>query len=171
MKKQKNKKIKAGFMMVEMVLAIFILGTILISFVQIISKTYAAKNDKIDIVIATGLAQEGIEMVRNVRDRRWMSGVAAIPGTWVSSDKTIKYNVNAPLPNVTTCPSGRCPLRVDANGFYTTDAGTATNFSRKVNVIINGTDELIVTSTVYWNGVARGIQLSETLNNWGDKIP
>ena len=173
-KTQKNKKKWQGFMMVELVLSIFILGTILISFVQVISKNYAQKNNKIDIVIATSLAQEGIELVRNTRDINWMATtpVAGFTG-WTNNTKDVRYD-NILLTSGSAACSGAtgCVLYVDANGFYTTLAAnnTATKFSRKVNISASGTNKLI-TSTVYWNnqfGTVQNIVATDILSNWGD---
>lgn len=161
-------------MMMELILSIFILSIILVSFVQIISKTYAQKNDKINIVIATSLAQEGIELVRNARDINWLAATPINGFTnWTDTYKNISYN-SISLTSATAACAGAtgCLLYIDSNGFYTTNSagGAVTIFSRKVNVSTSGSNKTI-TSTIFWNdqsGNPRNISIVNTLTNWGD---
>ncbi|XLQ20392.1 MAG: hypothetical protein ACKUBY_01265 [Candidatus Moraniibacteriota bacterium] len=65
MKKIKNKK---GFTIGEVMVAVFILTFGIISAVFLSAKSIATITDSRDAIIAASLAQEGVELVRSVRD-------------------------------------------------------------------------------------------------------
>jgi len=166
-------------MMVELMLSVFILGTSLITFVQIISKTYADRNNKTDIVIATNLAQEGVELVRNIRDANWLATppINGFDG-WTTNSKKIQYddkNSNMPMnSNSPGCPGTRgCALTINNDGFYATSGGgpVASKFSRQIDISANG-NTMTVTSTIWWQdqlGAWRHVVAASSLTNWGDK--
>jgi Tfp pilus assembly protein PilV len=173
---------QTGFMMIEAVLSIFILGTILIVFVQIISKTYSEKNDKINILIATSLAQEGIEVVRNVRDTNWKSDRDGFDSSnWpVSGNQNayVEYSINYDVsPALKSHPPSNLLRIRSADNFYThatwgaTGTLTASKFSRTVNIGAKNasTGSVSVTSTVTWNSGAKNVSITDTLYEWGNK--
>lgn len=69
-----NNKIKNGFSLLEIIVAIFVIsmGMIGVSslLIQNIQTQYINKNT----LIASQLAQEGLELVRNIRDNNWLAG-------------------------------------------------------------------------------------------------
>lgn len=70
----KNKYILKGFSTPEVLLSVFVVSIGLITIMTVMSQSlrYSYKNQ--DTIIATDLAQEGIELVRNVRDNDFASG-------------------------------------------------------------------------------------------------
>lgn len=183
----KNKKTKsfrqnsrrAGFMMIEAVLSIFILGTILVSFVQIISKTYSEKNNKINILIATSLAQEGIEVVRNARDNNWTNGDNAFKG-WKCYDNTnntascgsfVKNDIAYNSYNMgTSTLDVAAVLKLNNSNYYAINGVSDSKFSRKVTITYIGTAPVTgvsMTSSVYWG--SNKIEIADTLYDWGNK--
>jgi len=178
MENRQTKKInKTGFMMMEAVLGIFILGVTLVSFLQIISKTYASKNDKVNIIIATSLAQEGVELVRNVRDQNWRDGNPAFKD-WATGSHGINYNTasNADMIDSTGKCGGitGCQLTMDPAGFYRYDSMDVPKppyFGRSIRIVV-GAESCEVKSIVTWGTVANlhTITISDTLTNWGDKV-
>ncbi len=71
---KKDKKIKKGFTILEVILAIFILSMGIFSSYSLIEQTIAGASLNKDRLIAHYLAQEGIENIRNIRDTNWLQG-------------------------------------------------------------------------------------------------
>jgi len=173
----KNKKSNSGFMMIEAVFSIFIVGAVLVTFLAVMGNVYTQEFGKRDYVIATNLAQEGIEIMRNIRDNNWKSGKDAFTnppfpanvsgGTNYCVDYNDNYSNNAP----TICADTTTKLK-NNNGFYRYSAsGTNTKFSRYVRISGSG-DKRIITSIVIWRpSGATGdtsITMTDTLYAWGD---
>lgn len=62
---------KAGFTLVEVIVATSIITVGVLSTVVVANVTVQASNANQDSVVATNLAREGIELVRNLRDSNW----------------------------------------------------------------------------------------------------
>lgn len=69
--KIKNQK---GFSLLESIIGVFIAGTVFITFLEILPKMVVAESVARKTVVATNLAQEGIEKVRNIRDNNLKIG-------------------------------------------------------------------------------------------------
>ena len=166
LKNKKNKQLKknqAGFMMIEAAFSIFIVGTILITFMAVMASVYRTEFAKRDLIIASNLAQEGIEIVRNTRDNNWKQNKKAFdPPFLSSSNHCVDY-----YGNVVVCGN---KFRINtANGFYQypVSAGDmVTKFSRTIN-ISDGGESRVVTSVVSWD--SKSISMTDTLYAWGDQ--
>ena len=75
--KKNKKKYFSGFSLLESMLAVFVVTGGMLVVITLISKSLVDSLDSRDQVIASLLAEEGIELVRNVRDNNWMSGVGS----------------------------------------------------------------------------------------------
>ncbi|MEF3692397.1 MAG: hypothetical protein V3574_05075 [Candidatus Moraniibacteriota bacterium] len=72
LKKIKNiNKQKKGFSIGEVVLAIFILSVGLLALFSLFNQGIRELQEERDVVVASMLAQEGVELVRNTRDNNW----------------------------------------------------------------------------------------------------
>lgn len=157
-KNKKNKFDRQGFLMIEAAFSIFIVGVILITFLAVMGSVYRTEFAKRNHVVAANLAQEGIEIVRNIRDNNWKNGDNAFDAPFPAGPT---YCVDY-LGTVGVCAN---TLNKNANNFYGYAAGDMTRFSR--NIVISGVgDSRLVTVTVTWNG--NSIVLSDTLYAWGD---
>src|SRR3989344_9269694 len=67
---------QAGFTLVETLVAVMILGLGLMATYSVINANLNSASLVRENYIATGLAQEGIEVIRNLRDTEWLTGVA-----------------------------------------------------------------------------------------------
>jgi len=81
-KKIKNYKVylqnRQGFSLIESVIGIFIISTVFVTFLTLLPKTFQTESRALRLITATNLAQEGIEMVRNLRDNNLkITGCAA----------------------------------------------------------------------------------------------
>lgn len=157
--KTKNKLTwtKAGFSFIEVILAVFVVSAGMVGVLGLMSKTLSGSMDSRDQIIAVFLAQEGVELVQNLRDNNWAQEKNAFGD---ATDSTF------PAANVTDCRidyndgSLFCGLSYVLNsngGFYDHDGGTATKFSRRIEVdYSNGgkttADNFVtITSAVTWN--------------------
>ncbi len=184
-----------GFTLIEALVAISIFTVSILALVAVLSNSVANINYAKKKVIATYLAQEGIEYIRNIRDTYVLYPVVMSDGTgsdtWndfrveVSScdvliakgcyfdDKDLDYlSTEQPITKilVAECPSGVCPslLYDEASGKYNYTTGETTDFIRKINVEQIKDDELKITSTVSWTqgSGTYEVSFSENLFNW-----
>lgn len=162
----KNKKKRQvgwqGFMMIEAAFSIFIVGTILITFMAVMGSVFRTEFAKRDLIIATNLAQEGIEIVRNIRDNNWK---ATPPKTafdipsFVANGNDYCFGYGGGIGH------GCSALRIDANNFYGYGAGTETKFFRTIEIAGAG-DSRTIKSRVTWDG--KSIEMTDILYAWGD---
>ena len=72
-KVRKNKKnFQKGFSIGEVVLSAFILSFTLVVLIRVLAVSLKESMGSRDSIIAAGMAQEGIELVRNLRDNNWI---------------------------------------------------------------------------------------------------
>lgn len=164
-----NRLQSSGFTLVETLIAIAILLTAVVGPISLIGdalhKLYYAK----DQMIAINLAQEGIEVVRQVRDTNMLAGS---PTLWDAVIGAGNYTVNASSATITSFGGGSVPQPVMiSGGFYVQNSGTLTQFKRIItteNVVGAVGRELKVTSTVTWKtgGQTGTIAVSEYLFKW-----
>lgn len=151
-----------GFSFMEVMLAVFILEVGLVAVVQLLSKNTGQLIDSRNQVIAGLLAQEGVELVRNIRDANWkdadpttnsFDGICILPCS--VSNARIDYTYVPYLG--TNMPSGDISdktfngLYLNSDGFYTHSAGGSPSpFYRRITLVSNGTEAIGVTSMVIW---------------------
>jgi Tfp pilus assembly protein PilV len=133
---------RQGFSFLEVMLVVFILGTSLVVFIQVISKGIGHSADSRDTIIASELAQEGVELVRNIRDNNWAHKTDGFTGIGNNS-WTVNYNSSS---LVTFDGTGKLKWN---NNYYTSSAGFDSKFSRKINVAGDANTKTI-TSMVVW---------------------
>lgn len=156
----KNKQ--GGFTMIELVASLFILIVILQIF-TFISTTINNSSILRDNLIAVNLVQEGIEVVRNIRDRDWFLGNSF--GTSLPSGSgRVQWNSNAILILASNPVLKKDPL----TGMFSYDLGVDTVFKRTINIAVISANEIRVTSTVNWNAKAnsKSISAEAHLFNW-----
>jgi Tfp pilus assembly protein PilV len=138
--KQKNK----GFTLVETLVAISIFTMSILGLMSVLASGIADTNYAKQKIVASYLAQEGIEYVRNMRDNLVLFDAVSPQNGWTAFRSA---NKNYPI-------SGS-----DFSGFSRTMSTTA---------VAGTTDEIKISSTVSWNqgsGV-RSVTFSENLYNW-----
>lgn len=187
----KNRKLTTGFTLVETLVAISIFTISLLSLMVILGKSisdtgYVKKKD-----IATYLAQEGIEYMRNMRDTYMLYSTSSTGWTSFNNNLTdasdcdgafgcyfnadgLDFNdstqpmIDVPL---TACNNATCsnfPLLYNAStGEYGYSSGVNSGFTRKI-WISQTANETKVFSTVFWNqgSGSYSIVFFESLFNW-----
>lgn len=152
-----------GFTLLEVV---FTIGIITIGIVGIhnglnyaIEKTYEAR----EFFVATYLAQEGIEIVKNIRDTNWIEEAAEWNDglTSCSSGCEADYSDSA-----LSAYTGKNFYLNPSTNFYEYDqpSGTKTNYKRKISIDSGTTDELKIVVEVYWDD--NTFTAKENIYNW-----
>jgi len=159
-----------GFTILEVMVAVTVLliGIVGIytAFVRILISTSGISNR----LIAAYLAQEGIEIVRNIRDTNWVEGAAS----W--KDELINCSMGCEADYKTGTLSEETPLRaytesylnMDYNNFYSYSSGTSTKFKRKITIASPEEDILKVSVLVIWEekGKSYNFIVDEYIYDW-----
>jgi prepilin-type N-terminal cleavage/methylation domain-containing protein len=74
MKRSVWNKFKSGFSLIEVLIAIFLIGVAFVGIVAFFNSTLQSHFDAKNELIAAGLAQEGSELMRNLRDYKSLEG-------------------------------------------------------------------------------------------------
>lgn len=145
---------KKGFSLVEVLVTLLVLSLAIsaVTFLMVgnIRNSQNAKNQ----IVAAHLAQEGAELIRNVKD----NGKLDTSSYDDSSDGPYLGRIDMAMSNFASGGSGRLYLS-SSSGFFTHSSGTGTKFFRRISLKITGnsstspsTRKIIVTSYVTWNG-------------------
>jgi len=173
-----------SFTLLEVILAITVLTLAVSGSFILISQTIALVSVVQSKLIASYLVQEGIEVVKNIRDTNWLKiqpwDQSLEEGDCWEGD----YQTGAPpdYPSFTSCPfpyqyDNLRFLNIDENNFYSYSFGDPTIFKRKI--IISDKidlddppdgeiDKLKVSVEVLWKekGKMHSIIAQEYLYNW-----
>jgi type II secretory pathway pseudopilin PulG len=136
----KNNK---GFSVLEMVIVVFIITMGLLGLSAVLIQNIGAQNVDKNSLIASGLAQEGLELVRTKRDGNWKNSLDWNNGL-VAGEYLIDYNGGL--------RSGSdYRLYLNSAGFYDHNLSTISSiFSRKIIIIDNPDGSIGVQSEVVW---------------------
>ena len=156
----KNKE--DGFTLIELVVSLFIL-TVILQVFTFISMSINSASVLRDNLIAVNLAQEGIEVARNIRDRDWFLGNSF--GTSLPNGSgRVQWNSTSIL-----SLGGNPPLKKDSStGVFSYDLGVDTVFKRTITVSLISANEIQITSTVNWDikSNSKSISAEAHLFNW-----
>jgi prepilin-type N-terminal cleavage/methylation domain-containing protein len=172
-----------GFTLLEIIVAAFVISLVAGGVFSLVIFNLRAVGDVGKHLEASYLAQEGIEVVRNLRDANYLAirkgtcDPIATPNCW----KGVGAGSFANLTGCTTALGG-CQasydtasppyliayadvfLLRDANGMYNYTPGSVTPFKRKITIDHPNDDTLAVNVEVLWN--QRSVVASTELYNW-----
>ncbi|MBU2028495.1 prepilin-type N-terminal cleavage/methylation domain-containing protein [Patescibacteria group bacterium] len=134
---------RQGFSLVEVLLVVFILSTALTVFIQVISQSIVHSIESQDSIIAAGLAQEGVELIKNIRDNNWAKKRTTFNPSYFPSDGDCRIDYDS------TCSSSVSYNLKFGNDFYNHALGLETKFFRKININTVGSTR-VVNSYVVW---------------------
>ncbi len=151
---------KKGFTVIEVLVALVLLTVGAGGAFALLSRTISFTSAVNGRLVATYLAQEGIEIVRNIRDTNWLEGEALNEGI-SDGDWRVDYT-EAELSN----PYDDEFLKL-SGGIYQYVLGDDTTFKRNIT-IGNITDGITVDVDVTWTikGQDYGVESSTILYNW-----
>lgn len=177
-----------GFTMIEMIIVIFIVSVAIVGIYSAFSIIIVLNGDSMDRLQATYLSQEGVEIIRNIRDSNWLNNASSDPEAWVfglaGQDTDCTQGCQAdyttdPLYSRYLTPfiGGGDVLNINTDGFYTYETANAkpTKFSRKITIELPAVDVLKVVVETFWYekpsvlnplGSQRSIEVEEVLYNW-----
>ncbi len=161
--KKKIKKNK-GFTLIEVITAIFVITVGVGGAVTLINQTLGSIKTTSSKLVASYLAQEGIEIVKNIRDSNFLTGDDWADGLTGSSGCTDGCEGDYTSQSLTS-GSGR-KLKVDS-GFYGYFGTEETPFERKITITPN-VDALEVLIEVSWQERGRTYKViaQENLYDW-----
>lgn len=166
----------AGFTLLETIVALTLIVSALVGpFTLATRGVFGAKFSR-NKLIALNLAQEGIELIRAMRENNVLAGADWRGLTGRCGALCTRLQDGSYQPDVYTTAGGSTPpvnsglpLRFDAAaGLYNQSSGAVTIFTRLVEISTPGADRMLVRSTISWteSGIARQVRLQETFYNW-----
>ena len=173
MKRFDNKRIRYGFTLLEVIVAIFLVTVGIVSAFALINANIKILSSSPDKITAVYLAQEGIEIVRNIRDTSWVNGKVWTedlqPGNWEADYTTTSFSKYESGAYNWTGFDSTDYLNISSDGFYNyTSSGTKTTFLRKISISYPETHIMNVLVTVYWRekDVRKNFSVEAKLYNW-----
>jgi len=156
---KKNKLNSKGFGLLEMVIGISVAAVVFLSIGQITILSLKVSQEKDLRLQASNLAKEGLEAVRTIRDDGWTTNISGLTfgSTYYIATSTNQWIL-----------TGVDPGLID--GQFTRTL-IFENVSRDANddiTLVGGVDDpgtKKVTATVYWNGLAKNVQLTTYIMN------
>ena len=151
-----------GFTLIEIMVAISVITIGVVGIYSLAPKVISITFANFDKFVASQLSQEGIEMVRNIRDTNllnwssWDSGLTSCLepiGCEIDyDDSSLQYY------------QGRL-LKINSSGFYNYENGQNTKFKRKIIIIQNG-DILNLKTQIILPSNEVIFEVQENLYNW-----
>lgn len=159
---------KNGFTILEMTVAIFIMTVSMTGAFLLIDQTFSTASHNQNQLIASYLAQEGLELVRNKRDENWMNGDDWDEGFNLVPGETKNYEIDYKETPLTEAVSFR-ELYLDSGGFYGYPVSVnKTNFKRKIQITKEGNYLMEILVIVEWQEKEnlKTVEAGELLYNW-----
>lgn len=169
------KQMKRGFTLVETLVAISIFSISILGLMSVLASGISGANFAKQKMLASYLAQEGIEYLRNKRDNsmlfgNWSDFENAADDCEIGTECGFNPEDNS-APLFQCAGNNDCKLYINDVGGYNTDPlGDFSGFTRKVwsDSAGLGSGEIKIFSEVSWNvgGTAHRITFSENLFDW-----
>lgn len=154
-----------AFSIIEVMVAIGIVSVGMMGVLSLMTLNILTQPVNKNNLIASMLAQEGLELVREVRDTNWLDPDATvgfadgIPATSTIDISGFKSS-NPSVSGLNFVPgldfnSTATDLKIDANGFYGHVGATSTLFKRLITVSSTSPEFITVRATVRWSQVGK----------------
>lgn len=175
MNKQNNKRIKPAFSLIELLVAMAMVGIGLIGVASLAAQNIRVQYFNRNSLISAQLAQEGLELARNRRDNNWKSASpAGSLADIYDYGFIIDYKPNhyaSGFNDITETEQ----LRIDEDGFYGYEGIIVTPFRRFLTSECNddpimNTEYCRITCYVSWQGQGQSgtYQAEDLIYSWYD---
>jgi len=163
--KNVQKRNSSGFTLIETLVAITILVVSVSAPLTLAAKGLSSAYFARDQITAFYLAQEAVEIIRNMRDENILSGRG-----WTSGIPIGTPFIAEALTNTTEVCTGTCEYLKynDETGFYNYTSGDASRYRRTVEVETVDSKEISISVTIDWqSGIfSRSFSIKENILNW-----
>jgi len=158
-------KNNSGFTLVESMIAVGLIVTGVVGVLTLVSRSIGFNGLAFNRLTAANLAQEGIEIVRNIRDTNWINGLA-----WDNGLSDGEYQLDhSSQPPLTAYDSAQTLLWDENNGYFNYTVGNNTVYQRKITINHLSADQMQVKATDTWTGRGGGnfeTIVEDRLFNW-----
>jgi len=170
-----NKFSQKAFTLIEVVTAVFIITVGILGVFGLIQKTIGSASVSPSRLTAAYLAQEGVEIVRNIRDSNWLRQRDDASWPWDSGLSGCLAGCEADYQSSLSSYVSPGHFLNIASGFYAYSSGTPTIFKRKITIeypsaICDGSAgcAMEVTVEVSWNerGIDHQFTVKDDLYKW-----
>ncbi len=171
-----------GFTLIETLFAILIFSASLVSLMAIAGRGIAAAHSAREQTTAHYLAQEGLEVVRNIRDTNMInqqSWDTQFDSCTETAPCQIDYQAGSDIPVLVPCttdPVKGCQMGESNNAFVNEGSGqTPSGYFRKIYSVPGDIDTLTglsreykIVSIIKWNakGIDRSVVMQMILKKW-----
>lgn len=153
-------KRQKGFSTGEVILSMFVLAVGLIAVMNLISASLRSSLVSREVIIAAELAQEGVELVRNVRDNDFAAGNSGF-AAFSNSAKHCRIDYRNNGTSIDCQPNQGSVTRYNlqyVGGLYGHFDTGSEKFSRYIRINYNtsgpGNENALVRSFVFWGGAS-----------------
>lgn len=144
---------KKTFTIIETIGAIFLLSLVIGGSLSLISQLIILSSISTQKLVAAYLAQEGVEIVRNIRDTNILNN-----NNW--DDKLQNGDWEADYNDAFLSSYSGKNLKIDQKGFYNYENGNDSQFKRKISISKSPDNTFLeVRVTVFWQERGRSHQL------------
>lgn len=163
--RKENKIEKRGFTLIEVITVLLVISLGMIGVLSLIVQNIQSQSLNKNTLIAYQLAQEGVELIRQVRDTNWRESL-----DWRENLSSGKYYMDY----ISTMPhqasdQGSGNLAQDLNGMYVSNPGATLGkgFSRIIALEDSG-EGMLVNSSIFWSDHGRSYvySLDTILYDW-----
>ncbi len=159
----KNKLEQSGITLVEVLVSLFIFGVALGALLFLMTNLLTSADELRNNTIAAGLAQEGLEVVRNIRDQNWLSGASFFNGV-TDRDYEVQWDSTSLAVN-----TARYLKKDPVTGIFSYSSGSDTRFKRTITILTISPSEKSVTVVVSWlasGGINKNLSAESHLFDW-----
>jgi type II secretory pathway pseudopilin PulG len=170
-----NLKKNKGFTLLEALVATSILMVAVAAPITIAQKGLSSAIYSKNQMIASYLAQDAIEYIKNVRDQNFIANISSPNSVnWLGGLDYCLGENSCQIDTVVDLGVGQIiPFTDSPNGILsknTTDVfygfqGTPTNFKREINIVEENNVKALITVKVSWGGVSDNVEVKTLIYN------
>lgn len=169
-------KKRAGFTLLETIVALALIVSAISGPFSLATRGIFSAKFARSKLIALNLAQEGIELIRHMRENNVLAGHGWRGLTGPCPASCVRLSDGSYQPDVFFSPNGSTPplnsgsiIRFDeSSDLYNQSSGIPTLFTRVVDISTPAADQMRVVATIAWveTGISRQVRLEEVFYNW-----